>query len=479
MNIREILAGESKNIEFKRAIPEKSDKYMKTVVAFANCGGGKLIFGVEDGTCEVIGIPQENLFQSMDRITNSICDSCTPTIAPDISLQTFDGKTVIIVEIYPGAQRPYYITAMGERAGTYVRVAGTSRPADPHLLRELEFEGANKSFDQVYAVGHEATEAQILELCAKMKEFALKSCRSEDERLAIKDVTKRNLQSWGILIEKEGKLYPSNAFVLLADNDMLQAKVQCAVFKGTVRGEFLDRREYTGAIFEQIDEAYQFVLRNIRYGATVEGLYRVDRYELPIGCVREIIANAVTHRSYLDPGCVQVALFDDRLEVTSPGMLFGGVTLERMKEGYSKPRNRAIANAFTYMKIVEQWGSGIPKILKECKQFGLVEPDFVEYGVDFRVNLYRKQNSIGVNDPDVGTNGTNRDTNELNFNEMKDDEVKLISLLLEAPQITQTELKTRLGISLSTIKRMIADLKERGVLRREGSNRNGRWVVRK
>lgn len=90
----------------------------------------------------------------------------------------------------------------------------------------------------------------------------------------------------------------------------------------------IDKREYDGPIYEQIEEAYQFVLRNIHYGATIRGLYRVDSYELPTDCIRELICNAVTHRSYLDEGNIQVALFDDRLEITSPGMLFGGLTIE-------------------------------------------------------------------------------------------------------------------------------------------------------
>ena len=390
MTIEEIYSGESKNLEFKQEVPARSERYMKTVVAFANTAGGRLIFGIEDGTHQILGVPPETVFQDMDSITNSICDSCTPMIIPDITLQTVEDKTLIVVQIYPGGQRPYYITSLGKEAGTYVRIAGTSRPADSYLLRELEFEGMNRCFDQTYAAPRLVGDTQIEALCSSMREYALKMCSTENERAAVKTVTKSNLLSWGILTEKEGKILPTNAFVLLTDNDFLQAKIQCAVFKGTTRGEFLERRDYTGPIYKQIDDAYNFVLRNIRYGARYSGLYRVDDYELPIICIREIIANVVTHRSYLNPGCVQVAIYDDRLEVTSPGMLFGGLTLAQMREGYSRPRNRAVANAFTYMKIIEQWGSGVPKMLKACREFGVGEPEFLESGMDFRVNLYRE-----------------------------------------------------------------------------------------
>lgn len=86
-------------------------------------------------------------------------------------------------------------------------------------------------------------------------------------------------------------------------------------------------------------------------------------YELPVDGIRELIANAVAHRSYLEPGNIQVALYDDRLEITSPGMLLNNVSIRKIMEGYSKLRNPAIASAFAYMKIIEKWGTGIPRIL--------------------------------------------------------------------------------------------------------------------
>ena len=184
-------------------------------------------------------------------------------------------------------------------------------------------------------------------------------------------------------------ILPTNAFVLLTENDFPQAKIQCAVFKGTTRSVFIDKKEYTGPIFRQIDEAYQFVLRNIKLGAKIKGLVRVDSYEIPVDSIRELIINAVTHRSYLDEGCVQIAIFDDRVEITSPGMLFGGLSIEDIKAGQSRPRNRAIAAAFSAMKLIEQWGSGIPRVIEECKEYGLREPDLIELGMSFRVNVYR------------------------------------------------------------------------------------------
>ena len=111
-------------------MPENSLKYMKTIVAFANGRGGRLVFGIEDTTRAVVGIESDNIFRTMDGIANAISDSCEPMIVPDITLQTLEGKTVIMVDVSAGRQRPYHIKSQGLDKGTYIRVAGTTRPAD-------------------------------------------------------------------------------------------------------------------------------------------------------------------------------------------------------------------------------------------------------------------------------------------------------------------------------------------------------------
>lgn len=104
-----------------------------------------------------------------------------------------------------------------------------------------------------------------------------------------------------------------------------------------------------------------------------------------------MIINAAVHRSYLDHGNIQIAIYDNRLEITSPGKIPMGQTLERMKEGYSQIRNEALAYAFAYMNLIEQWGSGIPRIIGKVKELGLAEPEFIGGEVDLRINIYRNQ----------------------------------------------------------------------------------------
>ena len=107
MMMEEILAGESKNVDFKERLPGRSIQYMKSVVAFANGSGGKIIFGIADKTREVVGFEEEDAFRTMDAIANAVSDSCEPAIIPDITLQTVEDKTIIVGEVPEGRQRPY------------------------------------------------------------------------------------------------------------------------------------------------------------------------------------------------------------------------------------------------------------------------------------------------------------------------------------------------------------------------------------
>ncbi len=393
MYMDEIMKGESSDIEYKEALPENSSRYMKTVVAFANSSGGRLIFGVRDGTREVVGIDSDDIFKVCDSVANAIADSCKPAVIPDITMRTVEGKTLVIVDIPEGRQRPYYIKSMGIEHGVYVRVAATSRPADEDMIRELMFEGSGRHFDQTLCMGMQVTDDDITRLCDAMKSEAQIHAKTDEQKAAVKDVTVNQLLSWGILTEKDGVLCPTNAYPVLIGDESMPSSIQCAVFKGSTRTVFVDSREYTGTLWEQVKQAYQFVLRNIHMSAEFNGLHRRSVYEIPSDVIRELIVNAAVHRSYIDRGHIQVAIYDDRLEVTSPGKLMMGQNLRRMKYGHSKIRNEAIAKAFAYMNLMEQWGSGIPRIIDRTKEAGLREPEFIDLDVDLRVNIYRKQQS--------------------------------------------------------------------------------------
>ena len=228
-----------------------------------------------------------------------------------------------------------------------MRVSGTTRKADRAMTQEMYYESEGRSYDMVTRRDLNLSDQDIEKLCTDMKRIAFANCKNNTQREKIRDVTKNVLLNWGILAEDEdGDIHPTNAYVFLTGQDTFLSKIQCGMFKGTTRTVFLDKRDYEGPLWEQAEEAFQFVLRNIRLGARIEGLYRQDIYELPPDSIRELIMNAVMNCSFLQPSHIQVAIYDDRLEITSTGGLMPGMTIERMKEGYSKIRNRALAHDF-------------------------------------------------------------------------------------------------------------------------------------
>jgi len=199
-----------------------------------------------------------------------------------------------------------------------------------------------------------------------------------------------------VLAEQDGQLVPTNAYAILTDNEAVRSVVQCGVFKGTTKAVFVDRREFAGTPQELIEESYQYVLRNIHMGARFKGVYRQDVYEIPPDAIRELIVNAIVHRSYIDHSSIQIAIYDNRLEITSPGRLPMGQTIERMKQGYSKIRNEALASAFEYMGYIEHWGSGILRVMQEVRDAGLPEPEFLGGDTDLRINIYRNGSETGI-----------------------------------------------------------------------------------
>ena len=294
-----------------------------------------------------------------------------------------------------------------------------------------------------------------------MRETAKKNAVSDFQRQAIKELTVNQLISWGVLLEHKGQLIPTYAYAMLTHQAGYPPVVQCAVFKTEDRAVFIDKREIDAPIQEQVEKAYQYVLEKINMGARFQGVYRQDIYELPPDSIRELIANALVHRNYLEPGSIQIALFSDRLEVTSPGGLMRGVTPEKMKEGFSKIRNRALANAFAYMNLIEKWGSGFPRILRDCRDYGLREPEILDFDGDLRVNLYRKTDQTGTN---------------LSV-KLNDKEEAILAYIQKKPDSTQSEIAMATSLSLGTIKYHTKKLQEKGCLKRMGTHRKGYWSV--
>ena len=336
----------------------------------------------------------------------------------------------------------------------------------------MYYEDEGRSYDKVIRKDQTVTEKEIEETCLQMKEVAIANSKSKTQKGAIRDVTKNVLLSWGLLAEAEdGSIHPTNGYVFLLGKDDFLSQIQCGMFKGKTRAVFVDKREYGGPLWKQIDDAFQFVLRNIHLGAKLEGIYRKDIYELPPDSIRELIINAVMNCSFLQSSHIQVAIYDDRLEITSPGGLMSGVTLDKMKEGYSKIRNRALAHAFSYMNLIEAWGSGIPKLMEAMREYGLREPEFCDMEIGFRINLYRNTGKIETTQDT--TQGTTQGISNVDRCKLTNADKEILNLIKEQSDITQKEIAAKLGWKVDRVKYYLNKMKRQDIVQRIGTSQKG------
>ena len=491
MNLKdEIVAGESYSLEFKRVPNEEREKYLKTVVAFANGKGGRILFGVANDRT-MVGIPNERIFAEMDGIVNSISDACAPKIPVDVCVERVDGKSLIALDVFAGTRCPYYLKSQGEKDGVYIRVGATTQQADDATRHELALESEGRSFDKEPCLDAKISDKTIKALCAKMYKTARWNCKTDAERRKVKRVTEKQLEAWGIIKRVRDKWVGSNAYALLTGDAAQSIRIKCGVFKGDTKAVFVDRREFTGSICELIEQAHDYILAKINMGCHFKGVFRRDRYELPPDGLRELVINAFAHRNYFDHDApIFVAVYDTRVEITSPGGLPRGLTAEKAISGCSKIRNKALAEALSYMRYVEGWGSGFLRVNEELADYGAHPVEIEDAGIATRLNVYRvaanaqsdrhegnegnrecnhepNEPNRAPNDTNGGTNGTNGGTNGTN---------QIVECLRETPCISLDELAKRIGVSRRTIVRMIDRLKKQGCIRRKGGTR-GVWEV--
>lgn len=481
--VEEIAQGESCNLEFKLFPNAERVKYLKTVVAFANGMGGRLLFGVANDRT-VRGIANAKVFSEMDGIVNSIYEACSPRIPIDAGIENIDGKAVIVIDVLAGSGCPYFLKSEGDRNGVYVRVGATTQRADDATRRELAFLSEGRSFDGELCPKAKIDDKRIAALCTKMYRIARKNCDSEAERRAVKRITPAQLEAWGVIAKVRGKWMASNAYALLTGDLTFQTRLKCALFKGNGKNVFLDRREFTGSVAELIEAGLGYILAKINMGCYFKGLFRHDRYELPPDEMRELVVNAFAHRSYLEHETpVFIAVYDSRVEITSPGGLPRGQTAARAIAGYSKIRNRVLAKALNYMRFIEEWGSGLRRVNDVLKEYGIKGVGLEDIGFAVQMSVDRNKNQASeVVNPKHGVGkhsdeAVNEAVNEV-VNEAVNEAVNAFAKevydgIRLNPGIRKPQLLKIVKASRSTVERAIAKLRESHKIEFRGAPKTG------
>lgn len=427
---------EGKTLEFKRDLSSPQG-FIRTVASFANTAGGTVVVGVADRTRDILGVA--DALDLEERAANLITDSIQPRLLPDIEVISFRGRQLLAVRVYPSASRPHFVRRSGLRSGTYVRVGSTNRQADAQLIAEM----------QRFAIGETFDEWPMPALKSEAVDF-----RAASESFApVRKLTRRQLETLRLVTRHQGRLVPTVGGVLMFGRDRIEhfpdAWIQAGRFAGRNKATILDHVRLDTHPIGAIEEAVAFVEKHSTRGAVIGRVRRRDRWSLPPEAVREAIVNAVVHADYSQRGApIRVSIFDDRLEVENPGLLPFGLTLEDLPLGVSKVRNRVIGRVFQELGLVEQWGSGVQRMISACHDNGLAAPVWEEIGFRLRVTL----RTGSLRPPRI------------------DPKDRTILDLLRADEGRGTrEIAEAIGLSTRSTRTRLARLVERGLVREVGT----------
>jgi ATP-dependent DNA helicase RecG len=377
--LAKIKSGEGRKLEFKVLFTSPA-KIAQTAIAFANGAGGEIIFGVADGG-GITGLHPDGILQLIDQLSNLIYENCYPLIMVEITIKYIDTKAILVMEVFPGGDKPYYLKKPGKANGVFIRVGASTRHADSAIINDLERRKRNISYDEEIAYDFSVED---LDLATLKTDFQLLTGKVLDEQ---------GLYNLKIIKNEHGKTYPTVGGMLLAGKVMFNDffGVKCARFKGNKVDVFIDKKEYSGPLYKVVEDVVSFAKNYIPLRGEIHGLQRVDQYEVPILAIREAVINAIIHRDYTISGSsIKLAIFDDIVEITSPGCLPNTLSIADIINGRSEIRNKVIARFFEQISFIEQWGTGVKKIIDQCHEFGLSKPSFTEGGNSFQVTLFRK-----------------------------------------------------------------------------------------
>ena len=431
---------ESETVELKARVV---DEIKNEVVAFANSQGGTLYVGVlDDG--EWIGV--EDVDAALLQISNMVRDAIKPDVTMFVHYDVLerDGKRVISVSVQRGTDRPYYLAKKGLRpAGVYVRQGASVAPASDTAIREMIKETDGDRFEEMRALEQELT------FVATSQEFERRGLVFGTEQM-------RTLK----LINSDG-LYTNLALLL---SEQCPHTIKVAVFEGEDQSVFKDRREFSGSLLHQMNEAYDYLDHYNQIHATFDKLLLIDRRDYPEEALREALMNLLVHRDYAFHASGLISVYTDRIEFVSIGGLLPGILLEDVMAGVSVCRNQNLANVFYRLRLIEAYGTGIKKIMNA---YG---------GTELTPLIETTHNTFKVILPNVNARVITETVSH--YNDVVDDETRIACLAKECGVITRAEVEARLGISASTATRLLREMTQSGQLMRIGKGRQTKYQLK-
>ncbi|OZG66162.1 transcriptional regulator [Bifidobacterium hapali] len=453
----QMAENEDQHLEFKA---EWNDSAKKTVVAFANSGGGSILIGVDDdGTA--VGV--RDVDGCMLRIMQSISSGIHPDVVRFTSIYPVQrsGRNVVIVEVHPGTHRPYYLSDKGPRpAGVYIRLGAGSIQASEVAILDMIRESTQLSFEDMISVEQSLT-------------FDTVSLVFRQANLPFTDQSKRTLG----LVSDAGS-YTNLAWLL---SEQCPATIKAAVFEGVDKSTFNSREEFTGSLFRQFQDVAAYINRFNSTRSTFDSaLQRIDNRDYSLPVLREALLNLVVHRDYSLAGPGLVSIFDDRIEFVNFGGLPTGMTKGDMMLGTSLQRNPKLAAILYRLGWVEAYGTGVPKILHDYQKT-TVRPEFQISDNAFKLVL--PSHNPAVSPQAIGQDETTQSTSIVDDQQRQlHDPIStqrhiILSLAGRTEGISRNEVQEMTGLAQSSAGKLLREMIREGLLNKRGGGRSTKYYA--
>jgi ATP-dependent DNA helicase RecG len=385
------------NIEFKDARGGIPGDLWKVITAFSNTPpGGIIVFGVKEITdgkrkCEVVG--GLDLATLQEKIVSLIEHKIVNNAAYSLEKIKIQDQDLLILNLDETNKesKPCYNSDLGMHRGACIRIGNVNRLINEEELRSFLRYSPAYNYDKTPLMSF-SLESLSRE---KIKEFLDKSAKRRQRQFPSDQPLEKLLQNLGLAVVIDNIPYPTLAGAIIFSEKQPQDYeslsryvVRCVRYSGkSASSEIVDQQDIYGTLDEQVDDSMKFALRNIKTKARIVGTKREESFEFPELGLREVIVNALIHRDYSNTGTyVQIVIFQDRIEISNPGTLPPGVTVENLKISQFS-RNGVIAKIMRDMDYMEEFGRGIDLIYSQMSKNGLVEPLFKNSSNSFKVTL--------------------------------------------------------------------------------------------
>ncbi len=415
----------------------------KEIIAFTNTNGGKIYIGIDDDG-NVIGV--DNIDNNIRALTGMINEGIKPSLIEytQVKIEQYDNKDVITIEIQSGPNKPYYLADKGLKpSGVYLRHGSSSIQASDEIIKKMIFENAGLRFEEMISKNQDLT-------------FEYLEKKFKDNKLTF-DENKYKILN---IINDENKY--TNLGLLLSDQ--CSYTIKCAIFDGTNKISFRDRKEFTGSILKQVDDIFEYFELFNKISGKIVGLKRIDTRDYPEYSLREALLNAIIHRSYYYNSSIMVTLYDDKFEILSMGGLIDGITMKEIFKGVSSSRNPNLANIFYRFGYVESFGTGIGRIMDSYAQY------------DKKPIFDAAENTFSITLPNMNYQELDNKYNLISPSLSQEDII--INYLKEYNKINRNETEKLLNVSKTRAYQIIDKMLEKNIIKKEDTGKNTYYALK-